>query len=75
MSDSRSSGRSGTPAKIDFLDQTLDRLTTEIDRRLGPFESMLTALDTIPGVDRIGAISIVAEKRGDMSRFPSAGLA
>ena len=34
---------------------------------------MLTALDTIPGVDRIGAISIVAETGGDMSRFPSAG--
>ncbi len=33
---------------------------------------MLDALDTIPGVDRIGAISIVAETGGDMSRFPSA---
>jgi transposase len=60
-------------AKIDFLDETLDRLTTEIDGRLGPFEPMLAALDTIPGVDRIGAISIVAETGGDMSRFPSAG--
>jgi transposase len=60
-------------AKIDFLDETLDRLTTEIDRRLGPFEPMLTRLDTIPGVDRIGAISIVAETGGDMTRFPSAG--
>jgi len=60
-------------AKIDFLDETLDRLTTEIDRRLGPFEPILTALDTIPGVDRIGAISMVAETGGDMSRFPSAG--
>jgi transposase len=60
-------------AKIDFLDETLDRLTTEIDARLGPFEPMLAALDTIPGVDRIGAVSIVAETGGDMSRFPSAG--
>src|SRR6202162_4291650 len=60
-------------AKIDFLDEGLERLTTEIDRRLGPFESMLTALDTIPGVDRIGAISIVAETGGDMSRFLTAG--
>ncbi len=34
---------------------------------------MLAALDTIPGVDRIGAISIVAETGGDMSRFPSEG--
>jgi transposase len=37
------------------------------------FEPVLTALDTIPGVDRIGAISIVAETGGDMSRFPTAG--
>jgi transposase len=60
-------------AKIDFLDETLDRLTAEIDRRVAPFEPMLTRLDTIPGVDRIGAISIVAESGGDMNRFPSAG--
>lgn len=60
-------------AKIDFLDEALDRLTTELDRRLIPFEPMLTALDTIPGVDRTGAISIVAETGGDMTRFPTAG--
>ena len=60
-------------AKIDFLDETLDRLTAEIDRRLVPFEPMLAALDTIPGVNRIGAISIVAETGGDMRRFPTAG--
>ena len=60
-------------AKIDFLDETLDRLTAEIDRRVAPFEPMLTQLDTIPGVNRIGAISIVAETGGDMTRFPSAG--
>ena len=60
-------------AKIDFLDETLGRLTAEIDRHLTPFEPMLAALDTIPGVDRIGAISIVAETGGDMSRFPTAG--
>jgi transposase len=60
-------------AKIDFLDETLDRLTAEIDRRVVPFEPMLKALDTIPGVNRIGAISVVAETGGDMSRFPTAG--
>jgi transposase len=60
-------------AKIDFLDETLQRLTTEIESRLAPFEAVLIALDTIPGIDRIGAISIIAETGGDMSRFPSAG--
>lgn len=59
-------------AKIDFLDEAVERLTAELDRRLVPFTAMLTALDTIPGVDRIGAVSIVAETGGDMSRFPTA---
>jgi len=58
--------------KIDFLDETIARVTAEIDRRLAPFEATLAALDTIPGIDRVGAISIVAETGGDMSRFPSA---
>ena len=59
-------------AKIDYLDEALERLTAEIDRRVAPFAPMLTALDTIPGIDRIGAISLVAETGGDMQRFPSA---
>jgi transposase len=59
-------------AKIDYLDDALERLTAEIDRRVAPFEPTLAALDTIPGIDRIGAISLIAETGGDMSRFPRA---
>jgi transposase len=59
-------------AKIDFLDESLDRLVAEIDQRVAPFEAMLTGLDTIPGVNRIGAISILAETSGDMRSFPTA---
>ena len=59
-------------AKIDYLDEALERLTAEIDRRVAPFAPMLTALDTIPGIDRIGAISLLAETSGDMQHFPSA---
>jgi transposase len=59
-------------AKIDYLDEALERLTAEIDRRVAPFAPMLSALDTIPGVNRIGAISILAETGGDMTHFPSA---
>jgi transposase len=59
-------------AKIDYLDEALERLTAEIDRRVAPFAAMLTALDTIPGIDRIAAVSLVAETGGDMTRFPSA---
>ncbi len=59
-------------AKIDYLDEALERLTAEIDRRVAPFEPVLAALDTIPGIDRIGAISLLAETGGDMTRFPTA---
>jgi transposase len=59
-------------AKIDYLDEALERLTAEIDRRVSPFAPMLTALDTIPGIDRIGAISLLAETGGNMAQFPSA---
>jgi transposase len=60
-------------AKIDYLDEALERLNAEIDERLVPFEPVLTRLDTIPGVNRTVAISIIAETGGDMSRFATAG--
>ena len=60
-------------AKIDFLDETVASLTADIDRCLAPFESIVAALDTIPGVNRVVAACIVAETGADMSRFPSAG--
>ena len=58
--------------KIDFLEELIGQLTEEIDRHLRPFEPMLAALDTIPGIDRIGAVTLVAETGGDMSRFATA---
>lgn len=59
-------------AKIDFLDDAVEHLTTEIDARLGPFEPTLAALDTIPGVNRVTAVSLIAETGGAMDRFPDA---
>ena len=60
-------------AKIDFLEEAIERITAEIDRRLAPFEPMLANLDTIPGINRVGAVSLLAETGGDMRRFPTAG--
>lgn len=60
-------------SKIDYLDEAISRITAAIDERLGPFEAMLTRLDTIPGINRIGAVSLLAETGGDMTRFPTAG--
>lgn len=59
-------------AKIDYLDEALERLTAEIDRRVAPFEPTLKALDTIPGIDRIGAISVFVETTGNMQPFKTA---
>lgn len=60
-------------AKVDFLDETIATLTEEIDQLVAPFEPMLANLDTIPGVDRKAAITLVAETGGEMQRFPTAG--
>lgn len=60
-------------AKIDFLEDTIERLTQEIDRQVAPFEPVLARLTTIPGVARLNAITILAETTGDMTRFATAG--
>jgi transposase len=59
--------------KIEFLEEAVATLTTEIDARLAPFAETLAHLDTIPGVDRRSATSILVETGGEMSRFPTAG--
>ena len=60
-------------AHIDFLDETIERLNTEIGEREHPFEAVLDRLDTIPGVGRRTAEIIVAEVGPDVHRFPSPG--
>ena len=60
-------------AKLDYLDEAIDRLSTEIDRVIVPFEEKVALLDTIPGVDRRTAECLLAEIGPDMSVFPTAG--
>src|SRR5262249_24677508 len=60
-------------AHIDFLDERLQQLDTEIGERERPFEEVLDRLDTIPGVARRVAEIIVAEIGPDVHRFPSPG--
>jgi transposase len=59
-------------AHLDYLDEAIERLSTEIGERLRPFEATLTQLETIPGVGRRAAEIIAAEMGTDLSRFPSA---
>src|SRR4029453_6306671 len=60
-------------AHIDFLDETIARLSAEIGERERPFEEVLERLDTIPGVGRRTAEIVVAEVGADVRRFPSPG--
>jgi len=59
-------------AHLDFLDQSIERLSADIATMLAPFASAIDLLDTIPGVNRRTAEVILAECGADMSRFGSA---
>jgi transposase len=58
-------------AHLDYLDESIERLSDEITVRLRPFEQQVELLCTIPGVQRRCAEVILAELGPDMSRFPS----
>jgi len=59
-------------AHVEFLEQAIAQLQTEIERCLPAFDEALTLLQTIPGVGAVAATTILAEIGADMSRFPSA---
>jgi transposase len=58
-------------AHIDFLDASLAEVGAEVAERLRPFADELARLQTIPGVKRRTAETLVAELGVDMRRFPS----
>jgi transposase len=58
-------------AHIDFLEETIERLSAEIAERMRPFGEAIERLETIPGVGRRTAEAILAEIGPDMSRFPT----
>jgi len=60
-------------AQVDHLDEVIDTLDAEIDRRLEPYRRQLELLCTIPGIGKAGAATILAEMGADMSAFPTAG--
>ena len=57
---------------ITFLDEQIVTLNTEIAQRLANVDDVLARLQTIPGVGRRTADTIIAEVGTDMQRFPSA---
>ena len=56
---------------IKDLDKAIDTLKKEIDNFVKPYESAISLLCTIPGVNRKSAINIIAEIGTDMSQFTS----
>src|SRR5262249_31680971 len=56
----------------DALDERIWRMEVEIDKRVRPFESAATLWQTLPGVDRVTACSLVAEMGVEMKQFPTA---
>jgi transposase len=57
----------------EFLEEKMAEVEAEIERRMRPFEKEVERLDTIPGVDRVTAWSLMAEVGVKMEQFPSAG--
>jgi len=59
-------------AKLDYLDEAIDRLSVEIDQVIAPFADKVALLDTIPGVDLRTAQCLIAEIGVDMAVFGTA---
>src|SRR3954451_22924659 len=60
-------------AHIDYLEESIADLSSQIERVIAPFSEQVELLETIPGVDRRTAETLIAEIGVDMSQFPSAG--
>lgn len=60
-------------AKLDYLEEAIERLSAEVERLIAPFEPQIELLDTIPGVNRRTAEGLIAEMGVDMGRFGSPG--
>jgi transposase len=58
-------------AHIDYLDESIGDLSAEIERVIAPFSEQVELLDTIPGVNRRTAETLIAEIGVDMSQFPT----
>jgi transposase len=58
--------------QVTFLDAQIARLDERLEEQMRPFEEQIRRLDTIDGIDRVGAQSLLAELGRDMGQFPDA---
>jgi transposase len=58
--------------QVVFLDGQIARVDARLEEQMRPFEEQIKRLDTIDGIDRVGAQSLLAELGPDMTSFPDA---
>lgn len=56
---------------LEFVQKSIETLGSKLDVLAAPYESAVSLLCTIPGVDRSSAITILSEIGADMSQFNS----
>jgi transposase len=59
-------------AHIDFLNESIARVSKEVLNRIAPFQPQVELLCTIPGISQRTAEVIISEIGTDMTRFPTA---
>lgn len=58
-------------AHLEYLDESIERLSADIAQMIAPFAQAIDFLDTIPGVNRRSAEVFLAEIGADMGQFSS----
>lgn len=56
-------------AHLEYLDESIERLSDDVAAMIAPFATAIDLLDTIPGINRRTAEVVLAEIGPDMSRF------
>jgi transposase len=59
-------------AHLDYLDEAIGAVSTEVEAHLGPFADAIRRLDAIPGINQRAAETVIAELGVDMAVFPTA---
>jgi transposase len=58
-------------AQLDYLEEATESVSKKIGEYTAPFQEEIDLLDTIPGINRTQAETLLAEVGADVSRFPT----
>ena len=61
--------------RVEAIEENIATVDARIDQAVAPYRTTIDRLKTIPGVDRVAAVTIIAELGIDMSIFPTAAHA